>query len=88
MGRWRRIGAGLVAVAAVAAAGCKSDFNQQLLERELRLQEDQIYHLQDQLADKCARLESVGAENQSLKRQLGVADFPETAGAQIGRAHV
>ena len=63
-------------------AGCKSDFNQQLLERELRLQEDQIYQLQDELSDKCVRLDMVAAENQSLKKQLGVADFPE---AQRGR---
>ena len=33
----------------VAAGGCKSDLNQQLLERELRMQEDQIYQLQDEL---------------------------------------
>ena len=42
-------------------AGCKSDFNQQLLERELRLQEDQIYQLQDELSDKCVRLDMVAA---------------------------
>ncbi len=66
----------LAAFAAAGFAGCKSDFNQQLLERELRLQEDQIYQLQDELSDKCVRLDMVAAENQSLKRQLGIADAP------------
>jgi hypothetical protein len=68
----------LPAFAAAMLAGCKSDFNQQLLERELRLQEDQIYQLQDELSDKRVRLDMVAAENQSLKKQLGVADFPES----------
>jgi hypothetical protein len=63
----------------VALTGCKSDFNQQLLERELRLQEDQIYQLQDELSDKRVRLDMVAAENQSLKKQLGVADAPPVA---------
>lgn len=66
----------LGAVAAALVIGCKSDFNQQLLERELRLQEDQIYQLQDDLSDKCVRLDMVAAENQSLKKQLGIADAP------------
>lgn len=59
---------------ALLAAGCKSDFNQQLLERELRMQEDQIYTLQDELQDKCTRLDRAAAENVSLKKQLGIAD--------------
>jgi hypothetical protein len=68
--------AGLAGMAAgcLALAGCKSDLNQQLLERELRYQEDQIYQLQDELQAKCARLESVAGENQSLRRQLGVSE--------------
>lgn len=65
---------GAVAAAVLVAAGCKSDFNQQLLERELRMQEDQIYNLQDELQDKCARLDRVASENVSLKKQLGIAD--------------
>ncbi len=62
----------LVMLAGVA--GCKSDLNQQLLERELRYQEDQIYRLQDELQSACARLERASGENTSLKRQLGVRD--------------
>jgi hypothetical protein len=63
-----------IVTAVGAAAGCKSDLNQQLLERELRYQEDQIYQLQDELQDKCARLDSVASENASLRRQLGVGE--------------
>ena len=61
-------------LAAALMVGCKSDLNQQLLERELRYQEDQIYQLQDELQEKCARLERVAGENTSLRRQLGVAE--------------
>ncbi|NBW87486.1 MAG: hypothetical protein EBR23_11850, partial [Planctomycetia bacterium] len=61
-------------LAAACLAGCKSDLSQQLLERELRYQEDQIYQLQDELQEKCARLERATGENASLRRQLGVGD--------------
>ena len=63
-----------VLLAAAMVTGCKSDLNQQLLERELRYQEDQIYQLQDELQEQCARLERVAGENTSLRRQLGVAE--------------
>ena len=69
----------LVAAIALVAVGCKSDLNQQLLERELRYQEDQIYQLQDELAEKCARLEYVAGENSSLRKQLGVSDADSAA---------
>jgi len=67
--RWTAI----AAVVCLAAAGCKSDLSQQLLERELRYQEDQIYQLQDELQDKCARLDMLNGENASLRKQLGVS---------------
>lgn len=60
--------------ALAAAVGCRSDLNQQLLERELRLQEDQIYQLQDELHSKAARLDRAAMENSSLKKQLGIVD--------------
>jgi len=59
---------------ALLLAGCRTDPSQQLLERELRMQEDQIYHLQDELEAKCARLERVAGENVSMRRQLGFVD--------------
>lgn len=78
---WRSIRSGAVCLglAAVIAGGCKSDLNQQLLERELRYQEDQIYQLQDTLAEQCARLEHVAGENASLRRQLGVSEHDDAA---------
>ena len=73
-------------VCCLALAGCKSDLNQQLLERELRYQEDQIYNLQDDLQDKCARLDSVAGENASLRRQLGVTEADPLKGTRPGRS--
>lgn len=64
----------------VAAGGCQSHLNQQLLERELRLQEDQIYRLQDVLDEKMSRLEHVVQENASLRKQLGYGDRETTRG--------
>lgn len=77
--------ASVVAVAVVFTIGCKSDLNQQLLERELRYQEDQIYYLQDELADKQSRLSSVASENTSLRRQLGVDAGDDPAPSRGGR---
>jgi hypothetical protein len=61
-------------VATASLTGCKSDLNQQLLERELRYQEDQIYNLQDELQVACSKLDRAARENASLKKQLGVGD--------------
>jgi len=71
-----------VILGAACLAGCKSDLNQQLLERELRYQEDQIYNLQDELQVACAKLDRSARENTSLKKQLGIAD--ETAAPRSG----
>ncbi len=82
-GRPRR--AAVVAMALVVVlSGCKTDLNQQLLERELRMQEDQIYRLQDELQSKASRLDRAVGENSSLKRQLGIADAGGTV-ASPGR---
>jgi len=63
-----------MAIALLFSLGCRSDLSQQLLERELRMQEDQIYQLQDELQDASARLDRTAGENSSLKRQLGVGE--------------
>jgi len=84
----RSAGLAFLLAAAALAVGCKSDLNQQLLERELRYQEDQIYHLQDKLAEQCARLEYVADENASLRRQLGVSDGDNAAPSRGGRGRV
>ena len=54
--------------------GCKSDVHHQLLERELRLQEDQIYCLQDKLQTQYYELDTLTDENASLRKQLGIID--------------
>ena len=76
----RRLFAGVAVLGVCLAAGCKSDLNQQLLERELRMQEDQIYLLQDELQAKCARLERTIGENGSLKKQLGIGETDPAQG--------
>jgi len=59
----------LVALALLLAAGCRSNGNQELLERDLRTQEDQIYQLQDQLKDTQRQLEDCRRENTDLKKE-------------------
>lgn len=66
--------AGGCLAASLALIGCKSTVDQQLLERELRLQEDQIYQLQDELASRQATLQRTEVENATLRKQLGFSD--------------
>jgi hypothetical protein len=65
----------LLAVCGLCLSGCKSGKgNQELLERELRCQEDHIYELESAL-DQCeAELESARRENQTLKRDGAASD--------------
>jgi hypothetical protein len=81
------VSGGVLAIVAccLGLAGCKSDLNQQLLERELRYQEDQIYQLQDELQEKCSRLDMLAGENTSLRRQLGVSENDAVGRSQPGR---
>ena len=58
----------------ILICGCKSDVHHQLLERELRLQEDQIYCLQDKLQTQYYELDTLTEENASLRKQLGIVD--------------
>ncbi len=60
----------LSGLACLALAGCRSDPNTALLERELRLQEDKIYALQDRVEDCQAELLSARRENTALRQQL------------------
>jgi hypothetical protein len=53
-------------------SGCRSHRGaQELLERELRWQEDEIFNLGDSLDEYKQRLDACRRENESLKRQLG-----------------
>lgn len=50
--------------------GCRGGGNNELLERDLRLQEDRLYQLQDAL-DQCqAMLDASRRENEAIKREL------------------
>jgi hypothetical protein len=54
----------------LVALGCRSNPNEMLLERESRMLEDKIYHLQALLDDSTAAREATIRENESLKKQL------------------
>ncbi len=72
----------LLAVCGLCLAGCKSGKrNQELLERELRCQEDHIYELEDAL-DQCeCELESARRENQTLKKDGASGDRGSSGGS-------
>lgn len=57
-----------VAGALICAGGCRSDANRELLERELRDHEDEIYGLEQQCDDLHHQLEACRRENESLKK--------------------
>ena len=56
------------------AVGCRANNSTVLLERDLRLQEDKIYHLESLLEDSCAAREATIRENQALKKELAGGD--------------
>jgi len=61
----------ILCLAALLGAGCRTDPNIAILERELRRQEDEIYRLEDCLDGQQASLEACRRENAALRRQLG-----------------
>ena len=75
--RISHVGACISALAAVlcfSAPGCKSNGNSELLERELRCQEDRIYHLEDELEEASYALEASRRENETLKKEITGGD--------------
>jgi hypothetical protein len=58
----------------LCALGCKTDPNQVLIERDLRLQEDRIYELESMLEECCGAREATIRENQALKKELAGGD--------------
>ena len=57
-------------MALVLSAGCQTAGQNDLVTRELRNQEDQIYAMEDYLAQYQQLLCQVRAENASLRRQI------------------
>ncbi len=64
----------LLLLLGLCALGCKTDPNQVLLERDLRLQEDRIYELESMLEECCGAREATIRENQALKKELAGGD--------------
>jgi hypothetical protein len=61
----------IAAAALLQSGGCRhADLNRELVERELRLQEDELYRLHDEVASREKLLESTRRENAVLKREL------------------
>ncbi|MGD9720046.1 MAG: hypothetical protein AB7O59_02390 [Pirellulales bacterium] len=65
-----RLAAGAVCGLALLVVGCRANDSAVLLERDLRMQEDKIYHLQSCLEDAQAAREATLRENESLKHEL------------------
>ncbi len=57
----------LAACCAVLTLGCKSDPGRELLEQELRYQEDEIYHLENHLDTYKQQVEALKNENSALR---------------------
>jgi hypothetical protein len=72
-----------------ALSGCQSGGNTELLERQLRIQEDRIYQLEDELERHCKMLQACRKENQTLKTATPTpAATPTTAPASKSPAPV
>jgi hypothetical protein len=54
----------------VSAVGCRANGRQELLERDLRFQEDRINHLQGHVTDYRQQLDCALAENDALRSEL------------------
>jgi hypothetical protein len=58
-------------------AGCKSGVERDVVQREMRQQEDQIYAMQDYISEYQQLLCDARSENASLKRQMAKGQFRE-----------
>jgi hypothetical protein len=67
------LGSGLL-VCGLMTAGCRSGGNQELIERELRFQENELYRLHDELDAAHAQVEAAQRENDALKKELSTGD--------------
>ena len=70
---------------ALVATGCRSGGNQELLERELRWQEDRIRHLEAHLCECEQQLQACEQENDSLKQGTYRAEPVTPAPRRKGR---
>ena len=75
VGRWWPVVAVAVAVSLGTVIGCRSASSTDLVEREMRNQEDQIYALQDYVSEYQQLLCEYRRENEALKRQMVTGQF-------------
>lgn len=81
MNRWTMA----VVLPLVAWCGCRSGGNQELLERELRIQEDRIYQLEANLCQYKDELEAYRQENDDLRTQNGQPAAPAQSPSRPSR---
>lgn len=72
----------------LGAAACRTDPNIALLERELRLQEDQIYQLRDELELCNGELQSARRKLEQVERHPAGADAPQRPPARTPRTEL
>jgi hypothetical protein len=72
-----------ICFAIALVAGCQSGVQRDVVERELRQQEDQIYSLQDYLSEYQQLLCDARRENAALKRQLVQGQFQEDGTGEL-----
>jgi hypothetical protein len=82
MNAWYCAGALLLGM---AASGCRTNLSRDLLEQELRMQEDKIYALQGEVEDYQRQLDACQLENQSL---LKARTMPAAQGGKLRRRRI
>ena len=70
----------LISLALLVLAGCQSGGNTALMERELRLQEDRIYYLEDELARCCEAMQSLQSQTATAPAAATAAPLPSRRG--------
>jgi hypothetical protein len=76
-----RLAVALFAAVAALAGGCRSGAQSDIVERELRQQEDQIYALRDDLSNYQQLVCQYRCENEALKQQLAEGPTAKTTPA-------
>jgi hypothetical protein len=77
--------ASLAAGLLLAVAGCHGGAQTDVVEREMRWQEDQIYAMEDYLGEYQQLLCQYRAENSALKRQLSQGNFKQRPDSRVRR---
>jgi hypothetical protein len=68
--RWTHPALGSLGLLALMLAGCRSNAQQDLIARELRMQEDQLYAMEDYISQYQQLVCKYRSENAALRRQL------------------